>query len=43
MNVQYFVGRKRILEEIDGYLQKEVDGDSRTKIVVLRGMGGGCS
>ncbi len=40
MNVQYFVGRKHLLEQIDGYLQKDEKGEDRTKVVVLRGMGG---
>ena len=40
MNVQYFVGRKHLLEQIDGSLQEDEKGEDRTKIVVLRGMGG---
>ena len=40
MNVQYFVGRKHLLEQIDGYLQKDEKGEDRTKVVILRGLGG---
>ena len=43
MNVQRFVGRQRLLEEIDGHLRKEEKEENCTKIVVLRGMGGKCS
>ena len=40
MNVQRFVGRQGLLEEIDEHLKKVEKEENCTKIVVLRGMGG---
>ena len=40
MNVQHFVGRKQLLERMDTLFENIEKGEERTKVVVLRGMGG---
>ena len=40
MNVQHFVGRKQLLERMDTLFENAEKGEERTKVVVLRGMGG---
>ena len=40
MNVQHFVGRKQLLERMNALFEDIEKGEERTKVVVLRGMGG---
>ena len=40
MNVQHFVGRKQLLERMNTLFEDDDKGEERTKVVVLRGMGG---
>ncbi len=40
MNVQHFVGRQQLLERMDTLFEHDESAEARTKVVVLRGMGG---
>ncbi|KAL8871438.1 MAG: hypothetical protein Q9174_002726 [Haloplaca sp. 1 TL-2023] len=40
MNVQHFVGRQQLLERMETLFEDDKDTEARTKVVVLRGMGG---
>ena len=40
MSVQHFVGRKQLLERMNTLFEDGEEGDERTKVVILRGMGG---
>ena len=40
MNVQHFVGRKQLLEKIKTLFEDNEEVEERTRVVVLRGMGG---
>ena len=40
MNVQHFIGRLQLLARMESTLAIGDDGNDRTKVLVLRGMGG---
>lgn len=40
MIVQHFVGRKQLLERMDNLMGDDDKGDGRTKMILIRGMGG---
>ena len=40
MNVQHFVGRKQLLERMNTLFEDDEKIEEKTRVVVLRGMGG---
>ena len=40
MNVQHFVGRRQLLEKINTLFEDDEKLEEKTRVVVLRGMGG---